>query len=370
MSGVDPNGGGALVIPSGGAPLSDATPAALGTAAAGVATSASRADHVHEAPASGGTHGAGTLAARPAVPAAGDTYAVTSGAQTGARFTCFVAGTWEPTTMPLLVGHSYDRLAAATAGGGARFLDQASLQAYTSSGDATVGWGVELPGGLGPDRAGLVTNAGLITATVDLSALVADGFMLAALYTVSSVAAEGYVVGTQSGAITSGIFVVSRTTDVVAISNGTVVALPGITPTVGLHSICVAPVFHSGSYWWRYSYDGGTTAEVAMGTTYAAPTTTAGFGAFCRADTAALRGQGHDLAIWLGTPPTVASGLMATIATLPGTPTYRLPVSATTGVPAIRVEANRYDPTFPLVLPASGLSQPLAVDAAVRKVAL
>lgn len=52
MSGIDPNGGGALVVPGGGgATLSDATPAALGTAAAGVSTSASRADHVHAAPA-------------------------------------------------------------------------------------------------------------------------------------------------------------------------------------------------------------------------------------------------------------------------------------------------------------------------------
>ena len=161
----------------------------------------------------------------------------------------------------------------------------------------------------------------------------------------------------------------SRGNLVAVISNGTIVALPGITPTVGLHSICVAPVFHSGSYWWRYSYDGGTTAEVAMGTTYAAPTTTAAFGAFCRADTAALQGQGHDLAIWLGTPPTVASGLMATIATLPGTPTYRLPESASTGVPAIRVEANRYDPTFPLVTPVTGLPQLMTVGASVRKVA-
>ncbi len=52
MSGLDPNAGGALVVPGGGgATLSDATPAALGTAAAGVSTSASRADHVHAAPA-------------------------------------------------------------------------------------------------------------------------------------------------------------------------------------------------------------------------------------------------------------------------------------------------------------------------------
>lgn len=37
---------------AGGAPLSDATPAALGTAAAGVGTDASRDDHVHGVPTS------------------------------------------------------------------------------------------------------------------------------------------------------------------------------------------------------------------------------------------------------------------------------------------------------------------------------
>ena len=74
MSGIDPNGGGALVVPGGGGTaLSDATPAALGTAAAGVSTSASRADHVHEAPAAGGTHTTGALSARAASPAVGDT---------------------------------------------------------------------------------------------------------------------------------------------------------------------------------------------------------------------------------------------------------------------------------------------------------
>ena len=98
------------------------------------------------------TRGSGTLAARPASPAAGDTYAVTSGASTGARYVCFVTGSWEG-TVPFATGHSYDRLAAATAGGGARFLDVDSLQLYTSSGDDAVRWGVELPSGLGPDAA-------------------------------------------------------------------------------------------------------------------------------------------------------------------------------------------------------------------------
>ncbi len=99
MSGLDPNTGGALVVPGGGgASLSDATPAALGTAAAGVSTSASRADHVHEAPAGGTAHTSGTLGARPAVPAAGDTYAVTSGVAAGDRYECYVAGAWTLTS--------------------------------------------------------------------------------------------------------------------------------------------------------------------------------------------------------------------------------------------------------------------------------
>lgn len=62
MSGLDPNGGGPLVVLSGG----------------------------------GGTHGSGTLAARPASPAAGDTYAVidTDPTAPGAVYGCVVAGTW------------------------------------------------------------------------------------------------------------------------------------------------------------------------------------------------------------------------------------------------------------------------------------
>lgn len=44
--------------------------------------------------AAGATHGSGTLAARPASPGAGDTYAVTSGAASGDRYQCIVAGTW------------------------------------------------------------------------------------------------------------------------------------------------------------------------------------------------------------------------------------------------------------------------------------
>jgi len=101
VSGLDPNGGGALVVPGGG---------------------------------SSGTHTSGTLAARPASPAAGDTYAVTSGAGTGDVYGCDLAGAWRllrASARPLDANHVYawrcDDAAgstsiAATAGGAAMTL--------------------------------------------------------------------------------------------------------------------------------------------------------------------------------------------------------------------------------------------------------
>lgn len=125
----------------GGASLSDATPAPLGVAAPGTNSGASHADHVHAAPlstditdssavgqavltaanapnartalgvysaaevdaaiasvGSGTSHTAGTLAALPAAPGAGDTYAVTTGFARGDRYRCYVATVWEPLT--------------------------------------------------------------------------------------------------------------------------------------------------------------------------------------------------------------------------------------------------------------------------------
>lgn len=55
-------------------------------------------------PSGGATHGAGTLASRPASPSAGDTYVVTSGTAKGDVYACDVAGTWRLT--------SYDRTPA------------------------------------------------------------------------------------------------------------------------------------------------------------------------------------------------------------------------------------------------------------------
>lgn len=62
---------------------------------AGQVLTVSDAGLPHWAAASGGgVHGSGTLAARPASPAAGDTYAITSGTASGDRYACHVAGAW------------------------------------------------------------------------------------------------------------------------------------------------------------------------------------------------------------------------------------------------------------------------------------
>lgn len=376
---------GTVIIGSGGgASLSDATPAALGTAAAGVATSASRADHVHEAPASGGTHGAGTLAARPAVPAAGDTYAVTSGVQLGARYTCFIAGVWEG-SMPYSAGHSWERLAPGTAGGGARFVDVDSLQTYASSGQAVPGWGVELPSGLGTDRAGLDISGGSVyRQSLDLSAYPIDACTLAVLFSWAGPIASFatlFIFGDNNSTVgTSGASVYLKANgvnfDIVvfghAAGSGTFTTLnaapiPAASLAAGLHAFCLAPVNVSGTHKWRWSLDGSAAVDTPMAANYVTPITSGLLGVCTRHDGAyRLPGALHDFCAW---PSTLSGANMAALTTLPGTPTYRLPESAATGAAAIRAEAARYDATFPLVLPVRGLPVPLTVDAGVRKVA-
>lgn len=65
-----------------------------GTAGQVLTVSDAGLPHWAAAAGGGGTHGSGTLAARPGTPSAGDTYAVTSGAATGDRYACHVAGAW------------------------------------------------------------------------------------------------------------------------------------------------------------------------------------------------------------------------------------------------------------------------------------
>jgi len=112
VSGLDPNGGGTLVVPGGGtvaaADITDATATGIALVTATDAAAARTAIGVYSAAevdaaiasvGSGTSRTSGTLAARPATPGAGDTYAVTSGTASGDRYACIVAGTWT------LVGH-------------------------------------------------------------------------------------------------------------------------------------------------------------------------------------------------------------------------------------------------------------------------
>lgn len=321
------------------------------------------------------THSGGTLAARPASPAAGDTYAVTTGAQTGARYVCYVAGSWEVFVMPLSAGHSWERLAPATAGGAARFLDTDSLQAYTSSGQASPGWGVELPGGLGPDRASLTTTSGILTTGVDLSGYAINSLTIAAL-----IYWGGPIVGTYAAVVTFGnnatgtrgclVYFKQNGGNVDLIAQGGVgagetVLVASANPSVGLHAVAVAAI-NSGGNKWRYSYDGSAAADVAMTAAYVTPTSTDSFAVGCSGSASLpLPGKVCDVCVWQST---ISGADLAALTTLPGTPTYRLPESASTGAAQIRAEANRYDATFPLVLPVRGLAQPLTVGSSVRKI--
>jgi hypothetical protein len=100
----------------------------------------------------------GTLAARPASPAAGDAYAVTSGDASGDRYQCFVAGSWS------LV--SYDRLVGVGAPYLQWLLDEAA-GTYAQTGSATGGTltvtgavAREAPGLLGENAARFTSDNG------------------------------------------------------------------------------------------------------------------------------------------------------------------------------------------------------------------
>lgn len=321
------------------------------------------------------SHTTGTLAALPPAPVAGDTYAVTSGASTGARYTCFVTGSWEG-TVPFASGHSYERLAPATAGGGARFLDVDSLQAYTSSGDDAVRWGVELPSGLGPDAAGLTHGGGtLYAAAQSLAAYTRNNTTLAVLFDWIGPSVVRYNnIATLGDRTTGSLEIIVEKVgadDRLIVYNhgaGTPITALGLTFTGGLaagvHRVTVAPI--TGDIY-RWSFDGSAIGETAMASAWSALPSSGyvGLGTSAALDTPPPA-RSIDLIVW---PSLLSSPDLVALATAPGTETYRLAEDASTGVGAIRVEANRYDPAFPLVLPARGLSVPMAVGSAVRKYA-
>ena len=335
----DDVGGGA------GASLSDATPAALGTAAAGVATSASRADHVHQAPA----------------PSA--------------------AGS---------IGHSWERPSPTTAGPGATFVDTDSLTELVSTGlvvapgVAASGWMQRLPSGVGAGRAGLAGAVGrrAYAESLDLDAYVIGGVTVAVLFTWDGTQPSTY---SLSEVVTFGdrnnddrgihiLFVTNgANTDLKVFSNSggaTLVASANLLPgAVGLHCLVVAPVDVAGIHKWRFSYDGSVVADVTMGAAYVAPSSSDSISLGARTDGLIyLNGSPIELAVW---GSLLSSADILALATLPGTPTYEIPESASTGAAAIRVQASRYDPiTSVTTMRARGLSTALTVSTGTTKVTL
>ena len=278
--------------------------------------------------------------------------------------------------------HSWNRPSPTAVALGARFLSIDDLTVQVSTGVAATanvdasGWVQDLPTGLAADRCGL--TPGTISAqSLDLHDYALGSLTMAVLFKPS---------GTLSGGAVGCIGAVGDTTTgtrglalFLKESSGTIdiVAYTGVGPSVttivtnafsaastSLHAVAVAAV--AGNIW-RVSVDGGAVADVVMATAYATPTTTDSIGFGSRfSSTNPFLGQVIDMMVWQSL---VSSADMALLTTLPATPTYALPESASTGAATIRIQANRWDPGFPTTLRARGLPGGVAlVCATVAKV--
>lgn len=277
-------------------------------------------------------------------------------------------------------GRSWQRPDPVAAGGGSRWMESDSLVGYTSSGLAAPGWAVELGGAsYGSDRAGLQINSGTVVATgLDFSSYTTGNTTLAVLFDWDGPSGTYSAIGCLGDATTgtSGLQVYFKPNganlDLIAItgSGGGQTVLTSFAPAsalaVGLHAVSIAPVVVGGVHKWRWSFDGSSAADTAMTANYVAPTSSTALGFGCRADgNFPLIGKAVDMILW---GSLLGSGDLAALTTLPSTPTYLLPESASTGAGAIRVQANRFNPELPLVLLARGLPVPLSVSSSVRKV--
>ena len=90
----------------------------------------------------------GTLAARPATPAAGDAYAVTSGVAVGDRYQCFVASVWSLASYDPLVGVAIPYL---------QWLLDETTGVYAQTGSATGGT-LTVTGALAREAPGLLSD--------------------------------------------------------------------------------------------------------------------------------------------------------------------------------------------------------------------
>jgi hypothetical protein len=281
------------------------------------------------------------------------------------------------------LGHLWERPAPASVALGSTFISSDDLTEQVSSGAAvtpatiTSGWMQRIPSGIGAGRAGLVGRA--YVNSVDLSAYVIDATTIACLFewdglvpasTYSEVLtlgdgtneAVGVHVLLQANAGNTDLMAYTANLGTVLISN-----VNAALNAVGLHAIVIAPVINSG-HKWRFSYDGSPVAEVAInGGAYVAPgTNSISFGG--RADGSfPLSGKVIELAVW-STPavapapavPLSNANILA-LATLPATPTYELPESASTGAATIMLQARRFDPRTSATLPARGVATALTV---------
>lgn len=269
----------------------------------------------------------------------------------------------------MVIGHSWERLDPVTAGAGAEFLDSDTLVRYLSSGQATPGWAVQFGDYLGPDMTGILTTSGGAYQTAINGAGYTLGNITVAIlfYLDATITGDKAIGAFGARAAAHGVEILlgmsGGNTLLRSYQNGTFTTMKTFAGALatGWHAVCVSVI--AGSKW-RFSFDGEAVADVSLGVAYATPTTaTLGFGISSSPDVP-LSGKVCDMGVWNSQ---LSDANIVALATLPGTPTYRLPITAAIGLPAIRVEANRYNPEQPLLMNARGLVTPMIVQSGVRK---
>jgi len=282
------------------------------------------------------------------------------------------------------LGHLWQRPAPDSVSLGAAFISSDDLSEQVSSGvvaspsTITSGWMQKIPSGVGAGRAGLVGRA--YANSVDLSAYVVNATTVACLFVW-----DGLLPSTTYSEIVTlgdsidesvGVHVLLQAnglnTDLRAyVSNlgTTLLASVNLLPgAAGLHALTIAPI-NDGTDKWRFSYDGSAVTDVVMAGPYVAPGThSIGFGG--RPDgNFPLSGKAIEMAVWStpAVPPAPAvplsNALMLALSTLPATPTYEIPESASTGAATIMVQARRFDPLSAATLPARGIATAMTVVA-------
>ncbi len=292
------------------------------------------------------------------------------------------------------LGHLWERPAPDSVALGSTFISSDDLTEQVSSGvvvsPATIpsGWMQRLPSGVGAGRAAISGGAGqarIFADALDLSAYTIDNVTMAALYTwdgtqpLSYGISEAAMIGDRNNNL-RGIHIWyvpnGGNTDLAAVTNGVATVLVTsanlLANAAGLHALVVAPVIVGGLQYFRFSYDGSVVVDVPIPVLnpYVAPNTSDTIALGSRGDGAVyLNGQAIELAVWGGS--TLSSANIRALATLPATPTYELPESASTGAAQILVAVSHYDPrTSATTMPARGVSRPLTVSSAVTKVTL